>query len=85
MKAKYANNAPRQTVRPNNSPLTSDVKKSSNTYPLITITRAATVQTILYKTDQVLHEICGSNKKFVETKYESVSVRAAAHIDDTYS
>lgn len=45
-KRRYTINAtyaavPMKTIKPNNSPLTSEMKKSSNTYPLISINDAA--------------------------------------------
>lgn len=44
--------APMLTTKPSSIPFTSDMKNSSKTNPLITVTRAVTVHTTLYKYEQ---------------------------------
>ena len=56
---------PTQIRKPNSTPSTLAMKKSSRRYPLITITRAATVHTTLSKSGPTLKTLLG----FVEPSF----------------
>lgn len=57
-----------QVMNLNNNPLTLDMKKSTKTYPLITITMAATIQTVLCKHSELMTLIHYNTEKLSKFK-----------------